>query len=113
MANSLTVSGRISSTIVGDEQAAGRAAEVKALEESMRIVVITRIRPGLLSWQSIELCASIALPKLLRFETLLNFFLGLSRSLKVSASEMLKESSLLTMELLNAQGSTRKLKSVR
>jgi hypothetical protein len=56
---------------------------------------------------------ALALPKLLRFETLHNFFLGLSRSLKVSASEMLKDPSLLTTGLLNAKGSARKLKSAR
>jgi hypothetical protein len=60
-----------------------------------------------------ELCAALALPKLLRFETLHNFYLGLSRSLKVSVSEMLKDATLLTTELLNAKGSARKLKSAR
>jgi Plavaka transposase len=99
--------------VLGELEAAGSAAEVKSREESMQIVGIASIRPALLSWPFIELCASLALPKLLRFETLHNFFLGLSRSLKVSASEMLKDSSLLTTKLLNAKGSARKLKSAR
>jgi hypothetical protein len=60
-----------------------------------------------------ELCAAIALQKLLRFETLHNFFLGLPRSLRVSSSEMLKDSSLLATEQLNATGSAPKLKSAR
>jgi Plavaka transposase len=94
-------------------EVASTAAEVRALEKNMRIVGITSIRPALLSWPFMELCAALALPKLLRFETLHNFYLGLSRSLKVAVSEMLKEDSLLTTELLNAKGSARKLKSAR
>jgi Plavaka transposase len=94
-------------------EVAGSAAEVRALEENMRIVGLTSIRPALLSWPFMELCAALALPKLLQFETLHNFYLGLSRSLKVSVSEMLKDASFLTTELLNAKGSARKLKSAR
>jgi hypothetical protein len=94
-------------------EVASSAAEVRALEENLRIVGLTGIRPALLSWSFMELCTALALPKLLRFETLHNFYLGLSRSLKVSVSEMLKDASLLTTELLNAEGSVRKLKSAR
>jgi hypothetical protein len=79
----------------------------------MRIVCITSIRPAFLIWPFMELCAALGLPKLLRFENLHNFYLGLSRSLKVSASEILKDDSLLTTELVNAKGSARKLKKAR